>query len=166
MSRLSSRFTILRIRISVSSTKKKHCNENAHIGNRENEDSCRPYRGRAWSARVVGSRRNRSDNIWTPKSKIYIFHNIEIIIFRVSLLGFGENGDRRWGNDGWMMQRKYTPLPIPIKSLCTNFESKPSKTKVVSSVQLQNQGLDLLTQATNRCSELSVQVQKQSSTSF
>ena len=130
---------------------KKHCNENAHIGNRENEDSCRPHRGRAWSARVVGSRQNRSDNIWTPKSKIYIFHNIEIIIFRVSLLGFGENGDRRWGNDGWMMQRKYTPLPIPIKSLCTNFESKPSKTKVVSSVQLQNQGLDLLTNACIFC---------------
>ena len=84
---------------------------------------------------MLRSPENRSDNIWTPKSKIYIFHNFEIIIFRVSLLGFGENGDRRWGNDGWMMQRKYTPLPIPIKSLCTNFESKPSKTKVVSSVQ-------------------------------
>ena len=84
---------------------------------------------------MVGSRRNRSDNIWTPKSKNYVFHIIEIIIFRVSLLGFGENGDRRWRNDGLMMQRKNTPLPIPIKLLCTNFESKPSKTKVVSSMQ-------------------------------
>ena len=121
--------------------KKRKCEfSKSSIGN--SDDSCECQ---AWSAWVLRSPENRSDNIWTPKSKIYIFHNIEIIIFRVSLLGFGENGDRRWGNDGWMMQRKYTPLPIPIKSLCTNFESKPSKTKVVSSVQLQNQGLDLLT---------------------
>ena len=64
-------------------------------------------------------------------------------------IGRRVDGDQaRMGrNNRCMVRPKSKLLSIPINSVRANFEVLPTNNKVVSSIQLQNMGLDLLTWA-------------------